>query len=319
MITGGKVGAIIGRKRAFAIGCVIYGCGSFTTALAPEPPRAPVRLVVPRGGRRGADPARDRGARRRQLPARAPARRVRPGRRRGSGRDRGRPAHRRLLHDVLLLALGVRRRGGHRARRSSCSRGGSPTRRSRSARSSTSSAPCSRRSGSGSSSSASSARASGAGSSPSPTARPGLGLSPVVWLMLGGLLVIWLFFQWEARRVEQRPGTARPPRMLRNRQLTGGLAMFFFQFLVQAGFFFVVPLFLSVALGLSALETGARLLPLSITCSSPRSGSRASSRRRLAAAGGALGPARCSSPGPSSCWPRSTSTPGRRSSSSPCS
>jgi hypothetical protein len=41
--------------------------------------------------------------------------------------------------------------------------------------------------------------------------------------------------------------------------------MFFFQYLVQAGLFFVVPLFLSVALGLSALATGARLLPLSIT------------------------------------------------------
>jgi Na+/melibiose symporter-like transporter len=53
--------------------------------------------------------------------------------------------------------------------------------------------------------------------------------------------------------------------MLRNRQLTSGLTMFFFQFLVQAGFFFVVPLFLSVALGLSALETGVRLLPLSVT------------------------------------------------------
>ena len=34
MITGGKVGQILGRKRAFAIGCVIYGCGSLTTALA---------------------------------------------------------------------------------------------------------------------------------------------------------------------------------------------------------------------------------------------------------------------------------------------
>src|SRR6516225_5231530 len=38
MITGGKVGQIIGRKRAFAIGCVIYGCGSLTTALAPNLP-----------------------------------------------------------------------------------------------------------------------------------------------------------------------------------------------------------------------------------------------------------------------------------------
>jgi MFS family permease len=36
MITGGKVGSMIGRKRAFAIGCVIYGCGSFTTAIAPS-------------------------------------------------------------------------------------------------------------------------------------------------------------------------------------------------------------------------------------------------------------------------------------------
>ncbi len=34
MITGGKVGQIIGRKRAFSIGCVIYACGSLTTALS---------------------------------------------------------------------------------------------------------------------------------------------------------------------------------------------------------------------------------------------------------------------------------------------
>ena len=53
--------------------------------------------------------------------------------------------------------------------------------------------------------------------------------------------------------------------MLRNRQLTGGLTMFFFQYLVQAGFFFVVPLYLSVALGLSAIETGVKILPLSVT------------------------------------------------------
>jgi Major Facilitator Superfamily len=38
-----------------------------------------------------------------------------------------------------------------------------------------------------------------------------------------------------------------------------------FQYLLQAGLFFVVPLFLSVALGLSAIATGVRLLPLSIT------------------------------------------------------
>ena len=38
MIPGAKVGAIIGRKRAFMIGCVIYGCGSFTTAVSQSLP-----------------------------------------------------------------------------------------------------------------------------------------------------------------------------------------------------------------------------------------------------------------------------------------
>src|SRR4051812_24678558 len=38
MITGGKIGTIIGRRRAFAIGCVIYGAGSFTTGMAPNLP-----------------------------------------------------------------------------------------------------------------------------------------------------------------------------------------------------------------------------------------------------------------------------------------
>src|SRR5690348_7460246 len=33
MITGGKLGQILGRKRAFSIGCVVYACGSFTTSL----------------------------------------------------------------------------------------------------------------------------------------------------------------------------------------------------------------------------------------------------------------------------------------------
>ena len=38
MITGAKIGAIIGRKRAFALGCIIYGCGSFTTSIAQSLP-----------------------------------------------------------------------------------------------------------------------------------------------------------------------------------------------------------------------------------------------------------------------------------------
>src|SRR5438132_13608545 len=36
MITGGKIGQIYGRKRVFSIGAVIYGVGSFITAIAPN-------------------------------------------------------------------------------------------------------------------------------------------------------------------------------------------------------------------------------------------------------------------------------------------
>ena len=35
MLTGGKIGDIIGRRRAFVVGLVIYACGSAITALAP--------------------------------------------------------------------------------------------------------------------------------------------------------------------------------------------------------------------------------------------------------------------------------------------
>ena len=36
MLTGGKVGDMIGRRRAFVVGLIIYGCGSAVTAVAPS-------------------------------------------------------------------------------------------------------------------------------------------------------------------------------------------------------------------------------------------------------------------------------------------
>ena len=116
MITGGKIGEILGRKRAFAIGCAIYGVGSFTTALAQNLTwlligwsllegigaalimPAIVALVASNFARPGAPEG------------------LRPGRRRGRDRGGGRPAHRRPADDVRVVALGVRRRGRDRDR-----------------------------------------------------------------------------------------------------------------------------------------------------------------------------------------------------------
>ncbi|MGI1846527.1 MFS transporter [Rhodococcus ruber] len=99
-------------------------------------------------------------------------------------------------------------------------------------------------------------------------AKPGgpqiLGLSPVIWLLLGGLFVIYLFLRRETYLAKTDGEPLVDPALLKNSQLVGGLSMFFAQFLIQAGVFFSVPLFLSVVLELSALETGVRILPLSI-------------------------------------------------------
>jgi hypothetical protein len=92
-----------------------------------------------------------------------------------------------------------------------------------------------------------------------------LGVSPVLWLIGGGLLWLWLFIGLEMRIEARGREPLVRPSIFDNKQLNGGLTQFFFQFFLQAGIFFTVPLFLSVVLELSALETGLRLLPLSIS------------------------------------------------------
>jgi MFS family permease len=100
---------------------------------------------------------------------------------------------------------------------------------------------------------------------PKPGAPHWLGLSPTIWLILAGGVVLLAFVGWENRRIARGNEPLVDPKILTNATLRGGLASFFFQYLLQAGLFFTVPLFLSVALGLSAIATGVRILPLSVT------------------------------------------------------
>ncbi|WP_281375901.1 MFS transporter [Pseudonocardia pini] len=92
-----------------------------------------------------------------------------------------------------------------------------------------------------------------------------LGLSLTVWFVLVGVTVTWAFFERESRMEAAGREPLVRPSLFGNRQMTGGLVMFFVLYLVQAGLFFTIPLFLSVSLGLSAIDTGIRILPLSIT------------------------------------------------------
>jgi MFS family permease len=92
-----------------------------------------------------------------------------------------------------------------------------------------------------------------------------LGLSPSIWLIMGGIVVLWAFFRWQARMDEAGKEPLVDPALFAVPQLRAGLVSFFSQYFLQAGVFFLVPLFLSIVLGLSAIDTGLRLLPLSAT------------------------------------------------------
>jgi MFS family permease len=92
-----------------------------------------------------------------------------------------------------------------------------------------------------------------------------LGLSLSFWLITGGLGLLWLFILWELRRQQRGDSALVDPGLLRNVPLVSGLRMLAVQGFFQAGFLFALPLFLSVVLGLSAFRTGLALMPLSIT------------------------------------------------------
>jgi MFS family permease len=95
----------------------------------------------------------------------------------------------------------------------------------------------------------------------SPVEPFGFSLTPFV-IAAGGLLLAG-FVTWERRREAQglEPLVHLP--LLRIPQLRGGVAMFLAQNLILMGVFFTIPLFLQVVQGLDALETGVRMLPAS--------------------------------------------------------
>ena len=61
--------------------------------------------------------------------------------------------------------------------------------------------------------------------------------------MAGGVVVV-LFLAWENHRLARGEEPLVNPAILRNRVLQGGLVAFLLQYLLQAGVFFTVPLFL---------------------------------------------------------------------------
>jgi MFS family permease len=91
-----------------------------------------------------------------------------------------------------------------------------------------------------------------------------LSFSPVPFLVLGGLGLLAAFVSWEQRRARLGHDQLLDTTLLRAVQLRAGLSTLLGQQLVLMGTFFVIPVYLQVVLGLDAFETGKRLLPLSL-------------------------------------------------------
>src|SRR6478735_2684578 len=239
MITGGKIGALIGRKRAFAIGCVIYGAGSLTTSIAQSLPVLLVGWSLLEGvGAALILPA---------VVALVAANFAPAGRPRAYGlvmsagaiavavgpliggvfttylswrlvfagevlivlvilvltrriEDEPRGTHARIdLVGVVLSAAGLGLAVFGVLRSSVW---GWVT--------------------------------------PKADAPSLFGISAVLWLIVAGIGLIWLFFEWQTRLEGRGDEPLVRPSMLRIPQLGAGLRMFFFQYFVQSGVFFVV-------------------------------------------------------------------------------
>ena len=91
-----------------------------------------------------------------------------------------------------------------------------------------------------------------------------LGFSPVPFMVLGGLALLGAFVVWERRRARLGRDQLLDTTLLRIAHLRAGLSSLLGQQLVLMGTFFVIPVYLQVVLGLDAFETGKRLLPLSV-------------------------------------------------------
>jgi MFS family permease len=91
-----------------------------------------------------------------------------------------------------------------------------------------------------------------------------LGLSLTPFMVMGGLAILGFAYIWLERRDRQGKPTLVAPRLFRIDTLVAGLSMNMMQNLITAGVLFTVPLFLQVVLGYDAFETGVALLPLSL-------------------------------------------------------
>lgn len=110
------------------------------------------------------------------------------------------------------------------------------------------------------------------------------GLSVVPFMIFAGLVVLGVFFRWEERVEREGRTPLLRADLLKIPQMRAGCSTIVSQYLILAGTFFILPLYLQLVLGKNALETGLKILPISVTMMvaamlGPRLATRTSPRR----------------------------------------
>lgn len=90
------------------------------------------------------------------------------------------------------------------------------------------------------------------------------GLSLTVFVLLAGIVLLLLFARWQRFCEDSRREPLIHLAMLKVPQLRAGVVMFLSQNTILMGVFFAIPLYLQVVQGFNALETGLRMLPVSV-------------------------------------------------------
>ncbi len=92
-----------------------------------------------------------------------------------------------------------------------------------------------------------------------------LGLSPTLWLIVVGCGLLVVFARYEVRLRDAGREPLVDMALFRNVPLRAGLVMIFCQQFIVMGTFLVIPMYLQTVLGFDSLKTGTTILPLSIS------------------------------------------------------
>jgi EmrB/QacA subfamily drug resistance transporter len=91
------------------------------------------------------------------------------------------------------------------------------------------------------------------------------GFSLTIFVITAGGVLLWAFVRWQRRRERLGRDPLVHLDLIRIPPLRAGLISLFSQNLILMGAFFVIPLYLQLVLGMDALQTGVKMLPVSIT------------------------------------------------------